>query len=77
MIYLYRSIFKIDLARTISEAIKRQILLNKDFDLAYCLKLAEPELKRDNAYFTVDLKNYNSSANEYTPNNIYDKYIMS
>ena len=30
----YRSIFKIDLARTLSEAIKRQILLNKDFDLA-------------------------------------------
>ncbi len=30
----YRSIFKIDLARTLSEAIKRQILLNKDYDLA-------------------------------------------
>ena len=27
----YRSIFKIDVARTLSEGIKRQILLNKDF----------------------------------------------
>lgn len=68
----YRSIFKIDLARTLSEAIKRQILLNKDFDLAYQLKMHEPELKRNNAYFTVDLNAYNSAANDYTPNNIYD-----
>ena len=68
----YRSIFKIDLARTLSEAIKRQILLNKDFDLAYQLKIHEPELKRDGAYFTVNLTDYNSSANSYTPNNIYD-----
>lgn len=34
----YRSIFKIDLARTLSEGIKRQILLNKDFDLALNIK---------------------------------------
>ena len=67
----YRSIFKIDVARTLSEGIKRQILLNKDFDLAYELKVLEPELKRDDAYFTVDLNNYNTSANAYTPNNIY------
>lgn len=68
---MYRSIFKIDLARTLSEAIKRQILLNKDYDLAYMLKIAEPELKRDGGYFTVDLTKYNSNANNYTPNNIY------
>ena len=67
----YSSIFKIDLARTLSEGIKRQILLNKDFDLAYTLKVHEPELKREGAYFTVNLKDYNSSANAYTPNNIY------
>ena len=65
--------FKIDVARTLSEGIKRQILLNKDFDLAYELKVLEPELKRDDAYFTVDLNNYNTSANAYTPNNIYDE----
>ena len=67
----YRSIFKIDLARTLSEAIKRQILLNKDYDLAYMLKVHEPELKQNGGYFTVDLTQYNSSANNYTPNNIY------
>ncbi len=64
--------FKIDVARTLSEGIKRQILLNKDFDLAYELKVLEPELKRDDAYFVCDLNNYNVSANAYTPNNIYD-----
>ena len=68
----YRSIFKIDLARTLSENIKRQILLNKDYDLAFMLKLAEPELKENGGYFTVDLKDYNSSANAFTPNNVYD-----
>ena len=36
------------------------------------LKIHEPELKANGGYFTVDLKNYNSSANNYTPNNIYD-----
>lgn len=68
----YRSIFKIDLARTLSEAIKRQILLNKDYDLAYFLKAAEPQIALNNAMFNVNLSNYNTAANAYTPNNVYD-----
>ena len=36
------------------------------------LKVHEPELKKDGGYFTVDLTDYNSSASNYTPNNIYD-----
>lgn len=68
----YRSIFKIDLARTLSEAIKRQILLNKDFDLAYFLKLSESEIAENGAAFSVNLANYNMSANHYQPNNVYD-----
>lgn len=36
------------------------------------LRVHEPALKKDGGYFTVDLTKYNSSANEYTPNNIYD-----
>ena len=68
----YRSIFKIDLARTLSEDVKRQILLNKDFDLAYFLKAAEPDIALNNAAFTVDLTKYNTAANAYTPNNIFD-----
>ena len=47
-------------------------MLNKNCDLAYELKVLEPELKRDGAYFTCDLANYNVSANQYAPNNIYD-----
>lgn len=68
----YKSIFKIDLARTLSEAIKRQILLNKDFDLAYFLKASEADMAANNAIFNVDLSNYNAAGSSYVPNNIYD-----
>lgn len=68
----YRSIFKIDLARTLSEAVKRQVLLNKDFDLAYFLHAAESDIADNNNMYSVNLNAYNSAANAYTPNNVYD-----
>jgi len=49
-----------------------QILLNKDFDLAYYLKAAEPEIATNGAAFSVDLAKYNTSATNFNPNNVYD-----
>lgn len=60
------------MARTLSEAIKRQILLNKDFDLSYFLHAAEADIQENNAYFTCDLNSYQTSANITTPNSVYD-----
>ena len=71
----YQSIFKTDLAATISEAIKRQILMNVDMDLAYFLAAAESEIKAQNAYFTVDLGDFfhaNSGSTITAPHNVYD-----
>lgn len=68
----FNSIFKIDLIRTISEAIKRQILLNKDYDLAYFLKAAESDMASNGAKMVIDLENFanNGGAGDYTPNNV-------
>ena len=49
-----------------------QILLNKDYDLAYFLKAAESDIATNGAYFTVDMNDYNSSGGSFAPNNIYD-----
>lgn len=54
----YRSIFKIDLVRTHSEAIKRQVLLNKDFDLSYFLQSSQSEIGTNGASATINFNNY-------------------
>ena len=61
----WASIFKIDVVRTISDVIKRQILLNKDFELAYLLKAAENDMRKYGAALTLDLNklNFSSSLN--------------
>ena len=68
----YQSIFKIDLARTLSEAIKRQVLLNKDYDLAYFLKASEAEVQKAGAFTTVDLNAFSAGGAEYTPSTVLD-----
>ncbi len=68
----YQAIFKIDLARTLSEAIKRQVLLNKDYDLAYFLKAAEAEIAAAGAATELDLDTQAASGGDYTPSNVLD-----
>ncbi len=72
----YRSIFKIDLARTLSDAIKRQILMNKDYDLAFFLSSAQSDISSNGAAVTVDFNTYTSSASalNYTPSNAMDVF---
>lgn len=70
----FKAIFKIDLVRTISEAIKRQILLNKDSDISFFLQSVEGEMATNNTAQTVDLAAYSSQAGagEYTPATVTD-----
>jgi hypothetical protein len=59
----FNSIFKIDLLRTITEAIKRQIALNKDYDVVYFLAASEGDMAANGAKFTVDLDDYKGDNN--------------
>ncbi len=69
----YQAIFKIDLARTLSEAIKRQVLLNKDYDLAYFLKASEADIAKTGASTNLDLTQFTAGA-DYTPANVLDVF---
>lgn len=55
-----------------SEAIKTQILLNKDFDLAYFLEAAETEMLANGAFQTMNLGNYDASGGLLYPGNLVD-----
>jgi len=68
----YQSIFKIDIIRTLSEAIKRQIMLNKDTDLAYFLAAAEAEMAANGASATLNMNNYDVTGGKFAPENIID-----
>ena len=72
----YKSIFKIDLARLLSEAIKQQIMLNKDYDLSYFLQGAQTDINTNGAQVTVDFDKYTQSATtlNYAPTNILDVF---
>ena len=70
----YQAIFKIDLARTLSEAIKRQVLLNKDYDLAYFLKASEADIAKTGAATNLDLSSFAAAAGDYTPSNVLDVF---
>ncbi|MEM4385618.1 MAG: hypothetical protein QXD03_03630 [Candidatus Anstonellales archaeon] len=71
MIQDYRDIYNIDLVRSFSEAIKTQILLNKDQDIAYMLEANEVVMQENSAYATVDLQDFTAGA-QYRPANILD-----
>lgn len=72
----YKSIFKIDLARLLSEAIKRQILLNKDYDLSYFLQGAQTDIAANGAKVVIDFDKYSQSSStlNYDPSNIMDVF---
>ncbi|MFW6219365.1 MAG: hypothetical protein ACOC33_00725 [bacterium] len=66
----YKSIFKIDLLRTLSEAIKRQVLLNKDQDLAYFLEAAEPDMEANGTSMTINFDDFTNAGGHFDPNNV-------
>lgn len=72
----YRSIFKIDLARTLSEAIKRQVLLNKDKDLSFFLEAAEYDMQEAGTAVNFDFRQYSQTVGttNYRPNSALDVF---
>ena len=71
----YKDIYNIDLVRTMSEAIKTQIMLNKDFDIEYLLDSKIATMQSNRAYAVVDMDEWNagaSSAERFRPTNILD-----
>lgn len=72
----FSSIFKVDLLRTISEAIKRQMLLNKDFELAYFLNAAESDIAKHGAKLKVDMNAFTrgGGAGDYAPASSMDVF---
>lgn len=68
----YQAIFKIDIIRTLSEAVKRQILLNKDTDLAYFLLAAEADMAANGTSLSLNLATYENAAGRFEPDNIID-----
>lgn len=63
----FQSIYKVDLLQTISSGIKRQILLNKDYDISYFLKAAEGEITTFGAKRTIDLDTYAATGSAFRP----------
>jgi hypothetical protein len=70
----FQSIFKIDIIRTLSEAIKRQIMLNKDTDLAYFLAASEADMVANGTSSTLTLGDYDVTGGRFTPENIIDLF---
>ena len=68
----YKDIYNIDLVRTLSEAIKQQIVLNKDFDMAYFLEAAEPEMNANGTLMTFGLGEYQDQRGIMSPRNLLD-----
>ena len=68
----YKDIYNIDLVRTMSEAIKTQILLNKDWDLAYFLEAAETEMNDNGTYQSINMGTYFDSSGVMSPRNLID-----
>jgi len=63
-------IYNIDLVRTLSQAIKQQVMLNKDWDLAYYLGAYEAEMATNNASRIVDFEILKDMNNTISPNSV-------
>ena len=72
----FKDIYNIDLLRTLSMAIKTQMLLNKDQDLAYFLNAYKPIFAANGAAATCDLESFTTNAvnPQFTPANIMDVF---
>lgn len=71
----YNDIYQIDMIRTLSTAIKHQMLYNKDYDLAWMLKVHEPHFKMMGSSSVYDVSKYLASATgEFAPANVLDVF---
>jgi hypothetical protein len=70
----YNAVFKIDLLRTLTEAIKKQISLNADYDIMFQLQAAHSDIISNDARFVIDLDNYRATAGDYRPTNPLDLF---
>lgn len=68
----YSDIYNIDLVRTMSEAIKTQILLNKDWDLSYFLEANESEIAYWGAKQDVNLSPFFDGEGVISPRSTVD-----
>lgn len=63
----YNDIYNIDLIRTMSTAIKGQLLLNRDHDIAHLLETAEPEMKLNHTYDAIKFAPLFDGGNVLSP----------
>jgi hypothetical protein len=68
----YKDIYNIDLVRTMSEAIKTQILLNKDWDLAYFLEANESEMAYWGATQSINISKFMDMEGVLSPHTLVD-----
>ena len=57
-----QTIYNVDLIRTLSLAIKQQILLNKDWDLQYYLGAYESDMIANGASASFDLDTFTTNS---------------
>lgn len=70
----WSDIYNIDLIKTMTLAIKQQILLNKDLDLAYFLGRYENEMVVNGSSRILDLDAYKVGAGDFRPANTQDVF---
>jgi len=68
----YRDIYNIDLVRSMSEAIKTQIMLNKDWDLSFFLEANEPEMAYWGAAQSVNITKFADTEGILSPRSAVD-----
>ena len=70
----YKDIYNIDTVRQMSEAIKTQIMLNKDHDIAFFLNAAEAEMATLGASQTLDMSSFYDSSSITVPASVADVF---
>ncbi len=70
----FNAIYKIDAISVLSEAIKRQILLNKENDLAYFLAAAEADMAANGTAQSLNLADYERMGNKFEPDTAMDVF---
>jgi hypothetical protein len=70
----YTDIYNVDMLRTLSMAIKNQILYNKEADLAYYLRVHEPVFNANGSAATYNMAAFTAAggAGNFTPANVLD-----
>jgi len=68
----YRDIYNIDLVRSMSEAIKSQMMLNKDWDLSYFLEANESEMVYWGAAQSINVTRFADQEGIISPRTIID-----